>query len=391
MKYKWNHYYSLLQKILSLAGQWPYQERRTRLFRVGLITVAIFSLTVPQVGKFIQCNGDVRCIMLIVPTGFAMLIILVKLYTCHLNNSKIKSLTDHLRSDWEKLESAEEYEIMKTYAANSKLFCSAFCLYMYISAGMFVSISLVPHIMNVVLPLNESWPIFMPYEAYYFVDIEKYFFYIFIHVFVSIEIGMTVTIAHDSMIVVYMEHACSIFAVAGFRFQTLSRNVRDDAISITSPDDVYYQKIAISVYAHWRALRFAELLESTFYVTFAVQILIVTIAMSITLLQIVLRLDEVLEAMRYTLFVIVQVVHLFYFSMQGQRLIDHSVQMRDKIYNSSWYNIPAKSQRLLLYVMRRSMQPNFLSAGKIYIFSLKSFTTVVQSSVSYFTVLASFQ
>ncbi|XP_011707940.1 PREDICTED: uncharacterized protein LOC105462787 [Wasmannia auropunctata] len=130
-------------------------------------------------------------------------------FGAYVSGEAIKSLTDYLRSDWEKLESSEEYEIMKTYAANSKLFCLASC-----SGGMFILISLVPHIINVVLPLNE-WPIIMPYEAYYFVDGEKYFFYILFHVFVSLEICITAVIAYDSMIVVYIEHVCSLFAVAG--------------------------------------------------------------------------------------------------------------------------------------------------------------------------------
>ncbi|XP_011686413.1 PREDICTED: odorant receptor 4-like [Wasmannia auropunctata] len=117
--------------------------------------------------------------------------------------------------------------------------------------------------------------------------------------------------------------------------------------------------------------------------------MLITVGMSISLLQLAMQLNEVLEAIRYTLYIVIQVIHLFYFSVQGQKLIDHSVHMRDKIYNSSWYNIPAKPQRLLLYVMRRSMQPNFLTAGKNYVFSMKSFTTVVQTSVSYFTVLTS--
>ncbi|EFN64080.1 hypothetical protein EAG_02339, partial [Camponotus floridanus] len=45
-------------------------------------------------------------------------------------------------------------------------------------------------------------------------------------------------------------------------------------------------------------------------------------------------------------------------------------------YNCSWYKIPVKSQKLILNVMGRSVQPNILSAGRIYIFSLKSFMTV---------------
>ncbi|XP_011686082.1 PREDICTED: putative odorant receptor 85d [Wasmannia auropunctata] len=119
--------------------------------------------------------------------------------------------------------------------------------------------------------------------------------------------------------------------------------------------------------------------------------MIVVVTLSITLLQIVLLFHDIMEVVRSVAYVIGQVIHLFCFSLQGQKLIDHSVQMRDKIYNSSWYEIPVKSQRLLLYVMRRSLEPNFLSAGKIYVFSLRSFATVIQSSMSYFTVLASFQ
>lgn len=69
--------------------------------------------------------------------------------------------------------------------------------------------------MNVILPLNESRPIFMPYEAYYYVDGEKYFFYIFFHALISLEISVTAIVAHDCMLLVYIEHVCSIFAVAG--------------------------------------------------------------------------------------------------------------------------------------------------------------------------------
>ncbi|XP_018368937.1 PREDICTED: putative odorant receptor 85d [Trachymyrmex cornetzi] len=100
---------------------------------------------------------------------------------------------------------------------------------------------------------------------------------------------------------------------------------------------------------------------------------------------------EINEMLRYLASILAQVIHTFCFSIQGQRLIDHSLQLNDKIYNSSWYEIPAESRKLLLFVMRRNTQPCFLSAGKIYVFSLKSFSTVMQSSVSYFTVLASFQ
>ncbi|XP_014484569.1 PREDICTED: uncharacterized protein LOC106749533 isoform X1 [Dinoponera quadriceps] len=58
-------------------------------------------------------------------------------------------------------------------------------------------------------------------------------------------------------------------------------------------------------------------------------------------------------------------------------------------YSSTWYKIPIKSQKLLLPVLKRSLRPKSLSAGGMFIFSLQGFTTVVQTSMSYFTVLSS--
>jgi len=45
-------------------------------------------------------------------------------------------------------------------------------------------------------------------------------------------------------------------------------------------------------------------------------------------------------------------------------------------YNSSWYNVSVKSQKLIMMVMVKCLRPSFLSAGNIYIFSLKNFVMV---------------
>ncbi|XP_011686084.1 PREDICTED: uncharacterized protein LOC105448918 [Wasmannia auropunctata] len=94
--------------------------------------------------------------------------------------------------------------------------------------------------------------------------------------------------------------------------------------------------------------------------------------------------------MRYFVFIIAQLFHLFCLSFQGQKLINHSLETCDKIFHGSWFIIPVKEQRLLLFVMRKSIEASILTAGKIYMFSLANFTSVVQSSMSYFTLLSSF-
>nr|XP_012223630.1 PREDICTED: uncharacterized protein LOC105672930 [Linepithema humile] len=263
---------------------------------------------------------------------------LVKLYTCYFNRSKMKTLADHLFADWNALETSKEHQIMKNYATKGRRYSLGYSLYCFIALCVFLSLSLTPQLLDILLPLNESRPIVLTYPGYYFVDEREYFFYMFSHAVVAWEIAIAAIVAHDCIFVTYVEHVCSMFAVVGL----------------------------------------AQLLENAFTIPFAIQILIAVLGMSITLLQIAQQNDtsDILETMRYALYVIGELIHLFFLSSEGQKLIDHSLQMRDKIYCSSWYEVSMKSQKLLILVMMKSIQPSFLSAGKVYIFCLESFTTM---------------
>ncbi|XP_029163288.1 uncharacterized protein LOC114934742 [Nylanderia fulva] len=281
----------------------------------------------------------------------------------------------------------DEREIMKRYAETGRWLTLIYASYVYISTMFFATTAFVPRILDVLFPLNTSRSAMLPYPAHYFVNEEQYFYYIFCHMIFSAALGMTGLIAHDCMLFVYIEHVCGLFAVIGhtnicrFRFEhILYKQDNPKNMIIKHSVDVYSQHIMFSISAHRRVLQFAVLLESTFTISFAVQVFIVTVGMSISLVQFSMHLHDLTEAMRYLVFIIAQMFHLFCFSFQGQKLINHSLETCDKIYNSSWYKIPVNAQRLLLIVMRRSIIVSTLTAGKIYVFSLESFTTVKQSS-----------
>ncbi|EFN66307.1 hypothetical protein EAG_13788 [Camponotus floridanus] len=103
--------------------------------------------------------------------------------------------------------------------------------------------------------------------------------------------------------------------------------------------------------------------------------MIATIGLSVTLLQIA-QLHNLMDTTKYFVYIFAQLFHLFCFSFQGQKLIDHSLQICYKIYNSAWYEIPVKGQKLLLITMRKSTKASTVTACKIYVYSLQSFTTV---------------
>ncbi|XP_070158422.1 odorant receptor Or2-like [Polyergus mexicanus] len=156
-------------------------------------------------------------------------------------------------------------------------------------------------------------------------------------------------------------------------------------------DNAYHRQFVFSIHVHRKALQFAKLIESVFSISFAIQLALVTVGVSITLLQVSTQLHRnIAVATRDFLFIVAQLYYIFCFSLQGQKLIDHSLDIRDKIYNNAWYEIPVKRQKMFLIVMRRGIEASTVTACQIYVYSMQNFTTILQAAMSYFTVLASF-
>ncbi|XP_071639948.1 odorant receptor 13a-like [Temnothorax longispinosus] len=385
-----SYYYDINKKFLMLIGQWPYQKPKERIIAFAFIMIIHVSVLFPVTAKFCMCE-NAQCIYDILPIYVLLVIILLKIFTLCFNSRKIKDLTDRSFVDWDMLKTKEEHNIMRKYAETGRWYALIYGSFIYMVAIIFASTALVPRILDVVFPLNTSRPVMFPYPAYYFVDENEYFYYIFCHMLFTGVTNMTGLIAHDITFFVYTEHVCGLFAIVGFRLEhLLHKRCAIEKNMIDYPDAVYHKNIAISIYIHHKALRFVEFLESTFTISFAVQLLTTTIVLSISLVQLSIQLHNLAEAFRYFLYISGQLFHLFCLSFQGQKLIDHSLETCDKTYRGLWYTISVKEQRLLTFVMRKSIEASVLTAGKIYIFSLENFTMVVQSSMSYFTLLSSF-
>ncbi|XP_071639949.1 odorant receptor 13a-like [Temnothorax longispinosus] len=385
-----SYYYDINKKLLMVIGQWPYQKPKDKLIAFAFIMVLAVFAFFPQTARFFICE-NAQCIYETLPLYMLCVATVLKIFTYQFNSRKIKDLTDRLFVDWEMLQTKEEHDIMRKYAETGRWYALIYGSFVYVGTVIFATTALVPRILDVLFPLNTSRPVMLPYPAYYFVDENQYFYYIFCHELFTGSIGMTGLIAHDTTFFVYVEHVCGLFAIVGFRFEHVShKRSTMEKNMLNYPDAVYHKNIVISIYAHHKALQFAEFLESTFTISFAVQLLIVTVGLSITLVQLSIQLHNLAEALRYFLFISAQLFHLFCLSFLGQKLIDHSLETCDKIYYSMWYTIPVKEQKLLMFVMRKSIEASVLTAGKIYIFSLENFTTIVQSSMSYFTLLSSF-
>ncbi|XP_078051834.1 odorant receptor 10-like [Augochlora pura] len=73
----------------------------------------------------------------------------------------------------------------------------------------------------------------------------------------------------------------------------------------------------------------------------------------------------------------------------GQLILDSSNKLFQETYNSLWYRIPPKMQKLVLFSMLRSQTEVAFNLSGLFIPCYEGFTMMMSSSFSYFTLLCS--
>lgn len=86
---------------------------------------------------------------------------------------------------------------------------------------MFLLIPSIPPILNIISPLNESRGRELIYPSYYFVDEEKYYYPILMHMIAVALILTSVYVACDTYLVYIVHHGCALLAISGWVFVTV--------------------------------------------------------------------------------------------------------------------------------------------------------------------------
>jgi hypothetical protein len=82
--------------------------------------------------------------------------------------------------------------------------------------SLFVS-QICPIILDIVLPINGSRLRRLHITAEYFLDQEKYFFFILFHMDTAVFISKIALVATGTMFITYLYHTCGMFNIARYK------------------------------------------------------------------------------------------------------------------------------------------------------------------------------
>ncbi|XP_029166097.1 odorant receptor 9a-like isoform X1 [Nylanderia fulva] len=238
------------------------------------------------------------------------------------------------------------------------------------------------------LPTNETYTGKFLFRIEHVLDVDKYFNLLMLHGIISVFFIVSIWIAADGMFILCTQHVCALFECIRYNMERIQS---PDFATMNIEDDEAYHIIIGCIKSYKRALKFSELLSSTYATYYLFLLGNVVIAGSFSAAELIMvetQLDEVIRIVSCNAGLL---LHIFYLSLMSQRMIDHSSGFHEVIYNCNWYKISIRSQKLLRFTLQRASKPCQIKAGKLYVMSMENFSSILQVSMSYIAMLTSLQ
>ncbi|XP_071868723.1 odorant receptor 13a isoform X2 [Bombus fervidus] len=359
-------------KIISI---WPLAEdsskgailfRRFHLFCMFFLTIVMsIAVTADVVHNIDDLNEATECALIC--SAFYLCVVRLLVYSLH--QKDMFYVVKTMKEDWI-LSSHED----RTILAKKTMF--AFRLAKYFISTVAITIVLFMCIPFLEIYLFGSNERVLPFRGYFFINhtISPVFECLYFFNVTAGGFGGSMIAGATSFNLVVIMHGSGKFAVLRKRLEALSGEDPNSTVTMSN-----------YVIRHQKAIEYADALERIINVLALGQFIISTGLICFAGFQITSMMKDKGRLMKYSTFLNSAILELFMFSFSGNGLIDESGAVGDSAYGSGW--IGSRFSQNLQIMMTRARVPCKITAAKFYDMSLESFSTVLSTSFSYFTVL----
>ncbi|XP_043515813.1 odorant receptor 13a-like isoform X1 [Frieseomelitta varia] len=318
------------------------------------------------------------------------------------NAEKIKNVLLYIKNDHEYYKSRPENKILQYYAIQgSKI---GFYHVSYIYSTLFAYI-LLPTVTLVIVSSNNSEFKNLPVVVDFGVDLQQYYYHLFIPAYMSMFMVVHVVASYDNTYMVYVQHTYALLSIVNYKLKTMHIldtnsfiDLKNDRliekynnIELSSVDkEKIFRKLVLCIKEHQNAIEYANLVESLFSKSILVQLFCNVITLTIGGVETVTNLGVNTGNMtRFGALTFAQVIRIFVLCLPGQRLLNHSEELHAAVCETRWYIFPENCLNLYKFVLARSMILNKITAFNMAVMSMETFQMIIKTAMSYFTVLLS--
>ncbi|KAH0948819.1 Or9e95CTE, partial [Eciton burchellii] len=368
-----SRYFNLNRILLLMIGLWPYKQSKLIRLQLILFFFILISFIVVQLMTFATSKINMELIIEVCPAAFFFIAYVIKYSSFYFNIDVVKHLLDILQYTYIELEDESEIAIIERHWNIARRYTEILTMLGIISMSIFFSLPILPRIVDVSWPTNES----RRYSSLqiwteYFIDQERYFYLLILHMYAAVYVGATAMLSTGAMLIIYAQHVCGMFKVASYRMKQVMRNNAFQANN-TGKENLIYTRIVSAVDMHRKAMKFIELFLSTFNIFFFFLIPAGQISLTFSLFQIFHGVSSgynIIRLMSPSMYAIIFYTYMFLANNIAQEITDYNNYVFATVYNVKWYIAPLRMQKLILFLLQRGTKVFNMVVGGLFVASL---------------------
>ncbi|CAD6211169.1 GSCOCT00013812001.3-RA-CDS, partial [Cotesia congregata] len=377
-----------LYKILGRAlGIWPLQcQDILSIFNITFVVTTQLWMSISLTKQLIMkgnCGAVTELVDVIslIACGF---VTIVKVIVPRVYHTEMNVIVSSAINDWITLNNKRYRVIMLKYAYIGRVVFIVQMIGAY-AAGFPLIISKLPFIMVLWSnDRNDSAPMYtVPIGPSCWVSSDiSMFHYILYYIFQSIQLLVVCTayIGADTYFFGIAMHVCGQFALLSHSLDNVYSN-----------GDIVIQKHELSLFIkrHKHLLLLANNFEETYNLIILSQVAIDTLLICISgiVLLMTMHTRDLVVIVGLIIRIYLVYVQLFIYCYVGEQLRTQADRMGSTIYNCSWYNMPSKISKNIVFMIMRTNYSFNLTAGKMYSMNIENYKNIVKTMASFFSVL----
>nr|XP_034179578.1 odorant receptor 49b-like [Osmia lignaria] len=198
----------------------------------------------------------------------------------------------------------------------------------------------------------------------------------------------------DNLFCILSVHVASQFRILQYRFEKLCATDQERNEKLTSAycTTEFYEKFKNCIKQHQVLINYCNLLEKVYTVMVLGQVTVFSVLICLFGYQILLADAPITRRAIFICLILGSTSLLFMFTYSCHGLIEQSDKVAVAAYSTMWTNLPMTEfgkmlRNDLLMVIQRSRRVCCMTACGFFPVSLETFTTILSTAASYFTLL----
>ncbi|XP_076383535.1 uncharacterized protein LOC117218901 isoform X1 [Megalopta genalis] len=406
--------YSTYCFVLCMTGLWPDDESLlTRIQRVAF-TLLIISCIVVQATTLKTAELTLYNALIMLSYSFPMILYFLRYSWFVMNISEIRAVFESIGRDYSTMKDPLELGMFMKHMAETRRVIMAYIVLAALIAAYIIVAILVPTILHSKLQLRylRMFGFFYNEENAQtdWVGLQL----VLIHSIQSVRAHYTDRKNHYStvnphstcLLESFTFHNCFLFFCTLYErihamwrknyngIQVARHRVHAAVKDVANSTSSRQIDIQSAIQIHQRAVELAAQLGKCMTYSYLMAIVAVVLSFAVNLYRLLLaakNADDVENLFFSASLTLSHILIMFLDNHSGQKLVSTSVEVFHETYNSLWYCIPPRSQKLLLFLLMRSIEEVQYNFAGLFVPCYEGFSMLMSSSFSYFTVLISVQ